>query len=114
MRVITYRRRAVALAGEAGIYLAPHIARLPDSDPRAGCVSHIIRYALDVEAGALPGEPPRYLPGRAERYVRAQLMPQEWFEALRDFPDSQLAKIFHVPHEQVVQRRHDWLTLSDG
>jgi hypothetical protein len=97
----------------AGIYLAPHIARLSESDSRVRFVSHIIRYALEVEAGAIPGEPPRDLPGRAECFVRAQLMPREWFEALRDLPVSQLAEIFHVPPEQVIQRRLETTKQSE-
>lgn len=107
MRVITYRRRAVALAGEAGIYLAPHIAQLPRCDPLARFVAHLIDYALDVEAGLLPAEPSRYLPCRAEHYVRRKLMPPATFEAVRHLPVGQLAQMFRVPAEQVMERRHD-------
>ena len=109
MRVITYGRRAVALAGEAGIYLAPHIARLPRSDPLARFVAHLIDYALDVEAGLMPAEPSRYLPRQAECYVRAKLMPTAAFEAARYLALEQLAEMFRVPAEQVVERRRDLL-----
>jgi hypothetical protein len=43
----------------------------------------------------------------AERYARGELMPEELFCPLAQWPDHRLAEAFVVPLEQVELRRHD-------
>jgi DNA-directed RNA polymerase specialized sigma24 family protein len=107
MTVITYQHQIVAIAGIQRFYLAPAIAELPDGDPLKTFVCFLALYARDVHTGALPGDPSRYLPRRAERYARAALMPAREFLTVCHRSDHQLAEHFHVPLEQIVHRREE-------
>jgi IrrE N-terminal-like domain len=107
MTLITYRRRAVAMAGAKRFYLAPHIAERPNGDPLKRFVCGLVLYARDVLTGQLPGEPQRYLPQRAERFAREALIPRDEFAALAHHDDPELADLFGVPPEQIRRRRRD-------
>ncbi len=107
MTLITYQRRPVAMAAPDRAYLTPQIALRPDSDPLKRFVCLLVLYAHDLQTGRLHGEPRRYLPGRAERYVREQLIPFGQFQALTACGDAELAEIFRVPLEQIAERRRD-------
>ncbi|MGH2499799.1 MAG: hypothetical protein ACRDF0_06905 [Candidatus Limnocylindria bacterium] len=107
MTVITYRRRAVAMAGPDRLYLAAHVGRLPHGHPLKRFVCFLALYARDVQIGALPDEPGHYLPCRGERYAREALIPARDFAARRHQTDRQLAAHFGVPSEQIARRRED-------
>jgi hypothetical protein len=107
MTLITYRGRAVALAGRERFYLAPHIAQRRDADPLKTFVCYLAAYAHDVMTGQLPGEPRCYLPARAERYARECLLPPRAFRARAERSDRELAERFGVPLEQIAARRAD-------
>jgi hypothetical protein len=107
MTLITYRRRAVAIAGPERFYLAPHIAQRPNGDPLKRFVCFLALYARDVLTGQLPGEPHHYLPHRGERYAREVLLPHDQFAAIAHEPDHELAARFRVPLEQIAHRRVD-------
>jgi hypothetical protein len=113
MPLITYQGVPVGIAGPHRVFIVPTIASRPSSDPLKQFVCHLVLYARDRAAGWLPGEPARYLPGRAERYVREQLMPWPMFQALQDLPDAHLAEMFNVPPEQIRERRRDLLEPTD-
>jgi hypothetical protein len=102
MTLITYQRRAVAIAG-----LAPHIDQRPDGDPLKRFVCFLALYARDVQTGRLPDEPRHYLPRRAERYAREALIPAGEFAANAHRPDAELAERFGVPLEQIARRRDE-------
>jgi hypothetical protein len=105
MTLITYRGRAVAMAGRDRFYLAPHVGRRPDGDPVKTFVCYLAGYGRDVLTGRLPDEPSRYFPHRAERYARECLIPPGAFIALVDSDDIELAEHFNVPLEQIAARR---------
>jgi hypothetical protein len=107
MTLITYRRRAVALAGPGRFYLAPHIAQRPNGDPLKRFVCFLALYARDVLTGQLPGDPHRYVPQRGERYAREKLIPPREFAAIAHQSDEELAERFGVPLEQIAHRRAD-------
>lgn len=107
MTLITYRRRAVAIAGPDRFHLAPHIAQRPNGDPLKRFVCFLALYARDVLTGQLPGEPHRYLPHRGERYAREALLPHDEFAAIAHRPDREIAEHFGVPLEQIARRRND-------
>jgi hypothetical protein len=107
MTLITYRRRAVAIASPERFYLAPHIAQRPNGDPLKRFVCFIALHARDVLTGQLPGEPHHYLPHRGERYAREALIPPHEFAALAHRPDHELAEHIGVPLEQIAHRRAD-------
>src|SRR3954470_193894 len=103
--LITYQRQIVALAGAHRFYLAPAIDDLPDGDPLKTFVCFLALYARDVQTGELPGDSTRYEPCRGERYARAALIPAHEFSSVQARSDPELASHFHVPLEQVAQRR---------
>lgn len=107
MTLITYQRRAVAMAGPQRFYLAPHIAQRPDGDALKRFVCFLALYARDVQTGQLPGEPARYFPHRAERYAREALIAPAEFDAIARHTDGELAERFEVPLEQIARRRED-------
>jgi hypothetical protein len=80
--------RPVAMAAPDRVYLAPHIEQLSDEDRGKRFVSLLILYARDAQAGRLHCEPRRYLPGRAERSVREQLVPSLRFRVLEHLDDD--------------------------
>src|SRR5215212_6140600 len=104
---IAYQRQIVALAGAHRFHLAPAIDDLPDGDPLKTFVCFLALYARDVQTGELPGDPTRSVPCRGERYARAALMPAHEFSVLQDRADHELATHFHVPLEQIAQRRQE-------
>jgi hypothetical protein len=105
MTLITYQGRAAAMAGRERFYLAPRIDQLADGDPVKTFVCFLVAYARDVLTGQLPDEPGRYLPRRAERYVRECLLPARAFLVIADREDAELAEHFNVPLEQIAARR---------
>ena len=107
MPLITYMRQPVAIAGPRRVLIVPTIANRPDNDPLKRFVSHLILYARDAQGGRLAGEPHHYLADRAERYVRAQLLPARTFHRLWELQDPELAGISGVPVEQIAERRRD-------
>jgi hypothetical protein len=109
MPLITYQGQPVAMAGPRRAFIVPIIANRPDHDPLRQFVCHLILYAREARAGRLAGEPNRYLPDRAERYVRALLIPAALFHHVRELPDHQLAESFGVPIEQIAERRGELL-----
>jgi hypothetical protein len=107
MPLVTYQRRPVAMVGPRRVFMTPTIADRADTDPLKRFVRHLNLYSRDAQAGRLAAEPRRYLPDRAERYVRVQLMPGRLFHDLRALPDPQLADLFGAPIEQIAERRRD-------
>ena len=105
MTLISYRGRAVAIAGRERFYLAPQIAQRPDGDPLKTFVCYLALYARDVLCGRLGDEPSRYLPDRAERYARECLLAPRAFLAHAHRTDAELAERFNVPLEQIAARR---------
>ena len=97
----------MALVGPHRVFIVPTIAHATHDDFVRRFVLLLVAYARDVEGGHLPGEPGRFLPGRAERYVRAALLPERPFQRLWSLGDEELARIFRVPLEQIVSRRHE-------
>jgi hypothetical protein len=67
-------------------------------------------FAMDVEAGALPGP---YREHAAAAFARARLMPRELFVAWLAQPDETIADRFGVPVGEVGRRRCD-LTRIPG
>jgi len=114
MTLITYQRRAVAIAGPERFYLAPDVDRLPDGHPLKTFVCFLALYARDVLIGELPGDPSRYRPACGERYAREALIPIREFGALAHRSDRDLAARFGVPVEQISHRRRDLAQRAFG
>jgi hypothetical protein len=101
---VTYRGRLVAAATAERTYVsAPLLERGTD-----GCklrfVLAMCLYAMDVDAGVLPGP---HSEDAAAMFARACLMPRSEFAAWLDQPDDRLAGRFGVPVLEVGRRRQD-------
>lgn len=107
MMLITYRGRAVAMAGADRFYVAPLVDMRPSGDPLKTFVCFLALYARDVQSGALPGKTWHYLPRIGERYAREALIPARSFASIQHHSDRELAAQFNVPIEQIARRRND-------
>jgi hypothetical protein len=112
MELITSRGDLVAVAGATRAHLAPEIAVLADEHPVKQFVFELCLYAHRLSRGALASEPPGYLPGRAEHYVREQRMPAELFRMGAHLSDEELAEAFNVPVWEVATRRRELETMT--
>ncbi len=101
MRVICFRDRVVALAGDR-VVLAPSLAVLEEDHPERRFVAALCLY-YGVICRHWDGE--RYLQDRAEAFARDLLMPAEAFAPVVAWPDHELAELFIAPLDQVAPRR---------
>jgi IrrE N-terminal-like domain len=107
MRSIRYANRVVALCEHDHVLLAPEIAALEPDHPTRRFVSMLCIYSAEQDARAGDDHAGCYSTAAAERFARAELMPDEAFLPLAHWADHQLAEAFIVPLEHIGQRRRD-------
>lgn len=104
LQPVAFRDRLAAAATRDRFYLASHIDVLEDDHPDRRFVSLMCWYARDVLTGVAPGP---YSDSLAEFCVRAFLVDDHDFAAVRHCEDAILAEHFAVPLDQVAKKRLD-------
>jgi hypothetical protein len=101
---VTYRGQLVAAATAERAYVSAPLLERGSGDAQLRFVLAMCMYAMDVDAGVLPGP---YGEDAAAAFARARLMPRREFVAWLDQADDRLAWRFGVPLDEVAYRRRD-------
>ncbi len=104
MHEVCYEGWPAAIVDRASLELAAHIEVLELEHPLRRFVSAMALFALEIDAGQLPGP---YSDAIAKLYARCILIPDDEFIDYLLCPEHRVAELFNVPLEQIRLKRLD-------